>query len=210
MDLTQEGLANLTHRIQVYELPSPEKITVTDAEALPFESNSFDLGYSFGVLHHSPDTEKAIGELVRVIRPGGELKIMLYNSRSICAINAWVKHTLFRGRPWKSIAWALWNHVESIGTKAYTHAELRGILSALPLQDIYVHTELTSADTLASSAFPPINWLYRMAIWIAGYRSPWRIHAFQGKGFIHTGGKEVQFAGHRLGWFHCITARKSA
>src|SRR4051812_18969980 len=60
IDLTPEALDNLSHRIQAYSLPAPEQIMVGDAENLSFESDSFDLGYSFGVLHHSPDTQKAI------------------------------------------------------------------------------------------------------------------------------------------------------
>src|SRR5690349_8891499 len=48
IDLTEEALENLNHCIQVYGLPAPQSIRVGDAEALPFESNSFDLGYSFG------------------------------------------------------------------------------------------------------------------------------------------------------------------
>src|SRR5207253_169583 len=120
IDLTDEALENLTRRIEAYQLPAPEQILVADAEQLPFESDSFDLGYSFGVLHHSPETEKAIEELVRVIAPGGEIKIMLYNRHSIYVFNVWVKHALARGRPWKSLRWALWNHVESLGTKGYT------------------------------------------------------------------------------------------
>src|SRR2546422_824443 len=83
---------------------------VADAERLPFASDSFDLGYAFGALHHSPDTEKAIEELLRVVAPGGEIKIMLYNRHSIYVLNVWVKHALARGRPWKSLRWALWNH----------------------------------------------------------------------------------------------------
>src|SRR5258705_2811124 len=45
IDLTEEALANLTHRIQVYGLPQPEKIEVADAEKLPFPSNTFDVRY---------------------------------------------------------------------------------------------------------------------------------------------------------------------
>src|SRR5262249_26491318 len=53
VDLTEEALANLTHRIQVYDLPQPESLQVADAEVLPFADNTFDLGYSWGVLHHT-------------------------------------------------------------------------------------------------------------------------------------------------------------
>src|SRR5687768_10423550 len=83
IDLTPQALEHLQNRIHVYDLPPPESIQVADAENLPFKSASFDLGYSFGVLHHSPNTPKAISELVRVVRPGGEIKIMLYNRYSI-------------------------------------------------------------------------------------------------------------------------------
>src|SRR5713101_306963 len=160
IDLTQEALDHLAHRIEAYRLPKPEKILVGDAESLPFESNTFDLGYSFGVLHHTPDTEAGLRELVRVIRPGGELKIMLYNRHSIWAINRWVKFALLRGRPWKSLSWVMWYHNERLGTKSYTRRELARMLSALPLKNIHIHTEITAGDYLASSAVRPLNLIY--------------------------------------------------
>jgi ubiquinone/menaquinone biosynthesis C-methylase UbiE len=55
------------------------KILCADAENLPFVDNSFDIYYSFGVLHHTPDTQKAINEARRVLRPGGKCIIMLYH-----------------------------------------------------------------------------------------------------------------------------------
>src|SRR2546425_9819161 len=60
IDLTQEALEHVANRIRIYKLSPPERIQVADAERLPFASDSFDLGYAFGALHHSPDTEKAI------------------------------------------------------------------------------------------------------------------------------------------------------
>lgn len=217
IDLTQEALDNLTHRIETYDLPRPEKILVGDAEKLPFESGTFDLGYSFGVLHHSPDTIKAIRELVRVVRPRGEIKIMLYNRHSIWAFNQWLKHAALKGRPWKSLAWALWNFNESIGTKAYTRGELLNVLRELGLQKISIQTELTSADYLGSSAFPPLNFLYKIAIRLAGENYGWhpsqfvdRVDAAPRKG---PAKKPVPptyplFTGNPLGFYHCISAEK--
>ena len=49
-----------------------------DAESLPFADGVFDIVYSNGVLHHSPDTDRAIAEAFRVLKPGGQAAIMLY------------------------------------------------------------------------------------------------------------------------------------
>ena len=50
-----------------------------DAERLPFKDNTFDVVYSFGVLHHTPDTEAAIREAYRVLKKGGRCIVMLYH-----------------------------------------------------------------------------------------------------------------------------------
>jgi len=49
-----------------------------NAEALPFPDATFDLVFSSGVLHHTPDTFKAFTECRRVLKPGGRAKITLY------------------------------------------------------------------------------------------------------------------------------------
>jgi SAM-dependent methyltransferase len=54
-----------------------------DACTLDFPSGSFDVVYSFGVLQHIPEVERAIAEIERVLKPGGELLVMLYNRTSI-------------------------------------------------------------------------------------------------------------------------------
>jgi SAM-dependent methyltransferase len=53
-----------------------------DAADLPFPSNDFDLVYSNGVLHHTPDTVRCIGEAYRVLAPGGQLILALYHTWS--------------------------------------------------------------------------------------------------------------------------------
>lgn len=80
IDLTEEGIALAQKRFEMYKLPAELKID--DAENLSFADNSFDVVYSFGVLHHTPDTQKAIEEVLRVLKPGGLAVIMLYHRRS--------------------------------------------------------------------------------------------------------------------------------
>ena len=45
---------------------------------LPFALESFDFIYSIGVLHHLPDPEVALRNLLRFLKPGGEIQIYLY------------------------------------------------------------------------------------------------------------------------------------
>lgn len=53
------------------------------ATALPFPAATFDLVYSHGVVHHIPDTERAIAEMHRVLRPGGTALVMVYHRTSV-------------------------------------------------------------------------------------------------------------------------------
>lgn len=55
-----------------------DTIVQASAEELPFENGSFDLVYSFGVLHHTPDTHKAVSEVHRVLKDDGQAIVMLY------------------------------------------------------------------------------------------------------------------------------------
>jgi SAM-dependent methyltransferase len=48
------------------------------AGALPFEDASMDFVYSLGVLHHVPDTQAALNECVRILKPGAPLLVYLY------------------------------------------------------------------------------------------------------------------------------------
>jgi ubiquinone/menaquinone biosynthesis C-methylase UbiE len=59
------------------------KVIEADAENLPFAANYFDYVWSWGVIHHSPNTKKCAREISRVLKPGGGLGIMLYNKNSL-------------------------------------------------------------------------------------------------------------------------------
>jgi ubiquinone/menaquinone biosynthesis C-methylase UbiE len=129
VDLTERAVSLARRRLEVEGLQAD--VQVADAEALPFPDASFDRVYSWGVLHHTPDTEQAVREAVRVLRHGGDLCVMLYARHSWVAYGFWVRHGLLAGRPWRSIASVLAEQMESEGTKAYTKAELRRLFQGL-------------------------------------------------------------------------------
>ena len=63
-----------------------------NAEGLDFPDATFDAVYSFGVLHHTPDIDKAVAEVHRVLKPGGTAYVMLYHRDSLVNL----VHKVFR------------------------------------------------------------------------------------------------------------------
>lgn len=80
IDLTEAAVDLARRRFELFNLPG--NFRVADAEQLDFPDNSFDLVYSHGVLHHTPDTAAAVREIHRVLRPGGRAVVMLYHRDS--------------------------------------------------------------------------------------------------------------------------------
>ncbi len=122
VDLTEASVGLVRQRLALEGLSA--ELRPADAEALPFPDGSFDLVYSWGVLDHTPETQRAIDEVRRLVAPGGEARIMLYSRRSWVALGVWGRYGLLRGRPWATPTELLARHMESPGTKAYTQTEL--------------------------------------------------------------------------------------
>jgi len=80
IDLSARSVRLARRHFEVYQTRGD--FCNSDAENLPFASATFDVVYSFGVLHHTPHTQRALDECFRVLKPGGRLILMLYNSHS--------------------------------------------------------------------------------------------------------------------------------
>src|SRR3989440_10778872 len=75
VDLTEAAIELARKRFELSGLQG--NFQVADAENLKFPDESFDLVYSHGVLHHTPDTARAVREIHRVLKPGGRAMGML-------------------------------------------------------------------------------------------------------------------------------------
>jgi ubiquinone/menaquinone biosynthesis C-methylase UbiE len=144
IDLTERALQFTERRLCFYGLKS--RLIQADAEALPFPNESFDLAYSWGVLHHTPDTPQAIREVHRVLRPGGTARIMIYHTYSIAGCMLWLRHALMAGRLWRSLADVYANHLESAGTKAYGKSRAAKLFE--DFSDVRMSIALSTGDTL--------------------------------------------------------------
>lgn len=148
IDLTARAVEHTRRRLVLFGLSST--LTVGDAENLDFPDEYFDWVYSWGVLHHSPDTPKTINEVHRVLKPGGVTRIMVYHKWSMVGMMLWLRYALLAGRPRRSLSEVYAEHLESPGTKAYSIAEARELFAAF--RDVRISTPLTHGDLLESAA----------------------------------------------------------
>lgn len=81
IDLTEESVRRVKERFHLFNKPYAE-IQVANAESIPYPDNTFDIVYSHGVIHHSPQIKKIVSEIYRVLMPGGKAVIMLYHQAS--------------------------------------------------------------------------------------------------------------------------------
>lgn len=148
VDLTPRAVEMTRRRLAMRGLTSD--IRQGDAESLPFADGSFDLVYSWGVIHHTPDTAQAAREILRVLKPGGRFRVMVYHTWSLVGLMLWLRYGLARGKPLLSLAEIYSTYLESPGTKAYTQREARQLFA--DASEVATRVELTHGDLLESGA----------------------------------------------------------
>jgi SAM-dependent methyltransferase len=148
IDLTERAVSFTRERLALDGYRS--ELSTGDAEALPYGDGEFDIVYSWGVLHHSPDTRRAIQEVRRVLRAKGVAKVMIYHRRSIVGYLLWTRYALMRGRPLRSLRSIYAEHLESPGTKAYGRRDLPQLFSGFSRIDATI--KLSVGDLLEGEA----------------------------------------------------------
>ena len=114
-----------------------------NAESLQFPDNKFDLIDSFGVLHYTPNTEKAISEVLRVLKPDGIAIIMLYARGWKHYIKRCFIQGLLKGRYFKNKCnWqAVYNEISEVNgnspkTGVYRRSHVKKMFSEF--QDVHL------------------------------------------------------------------------
>jgi len=82
LDLTHESTKRVQVRLNLRKLKTGG-ITNGSAVEMPFADKSFDIVFSHGVLHHIPEIKTAQKEIHRILKPNGELIVMLYAKNSL-------------------------------------------------------------------------------------------------------------------------------
>jgi len=123
IDLSTESLSHAAERCRRMGLHAD--LRHGDAENLPFADCTFDVVYSYGVMHHSPDVARCIAEAWRVLKPGGSARIMLYHHPSLTGLMLWLRYGLWRGQ---SLRRCVYERLESPGTKTFTKNEVLALM----------------------------------------------------------------------------------
>jgi ubiquinone/menaquinone biosynthesis C-methylase UbiE len=138
VDLTPWAVATTRRRLAAFGLEA--NVFEADAERLPMPDASFDLVFSWGVVHHTSDMDRALGELVRVCRPGGRVVIMVYHRRSLFFLvyRAFQRFLPLARRLGFHFEGARAGETAGLIARHFTKDELRERLAAAGLRDIRV------------------------------------------------------------------------
>ena len=139
VDLSEESLALARKRAEVYGLADRIEFYCADAEHLAdvVPAAAYDLIYSFGVIHHTPDPKNAIAQLrENFTKDDTVLKVMVYNRRSWKVL--WILLTEGRGRFWQLDKWIARNSEAQTGcpvTYTYTRSTVQQLLSGFDVKE---------------------------------------------------------------------------
>jgi ubiquinone/menaquinone biosynthesis C-methylase UbiE len=131
VDLSEKSLEMARKRAEVFGLTGRIRFFHGSAEQLDeiMPQETFDLIYSFGVIHHTPHPDRLLEQVRKYVRPGSTAKIMVYHRHSWKVF--WILMTYGKGRFWRLREIVARHSEAETGcpvTYTYTKRELRELL----------------------------------------------------------------------------------
>jgi ubiquinone/menaquinone biosynthesis C-methylase UbiE len=97
IDITEYAVRSTIKRMEIFGIHNAN-IQQMNAEKLEFPNDYFDFVWSWGVIHHTADTNTVLKEIYRVLKPGGSATIMVYyRSFWYTYVYAWFFHGILKG-----------------------------------------------------------------------------------------------------------------
>ena len=103
-------------------------------------------------MHHSPDTEQCFREALRVLKSGGEARIMVYHHPSLTGLMLWLRYGACVGSRSGRLCMNTWR---VLGPQTYTKAEIPSAMAGL--ENVVIRQVFESPGDLLLSAFSPIS-----------------------------------------------------
>ncbi len=154
IDLTENAVNYTTKLFESLGLEAGDIRQVDATLGLPYEDNFFDHVHSMGVIHHSPEPKTIVKEAHRVLKPGGDICVLLYNKDSllyyfsIIYLGGIVKHGFADGLTEKQL---LNKYSEAVDgcpyTDVYTVETAHDLFSPY-FKDIDITIEMPAVDTM--------------------------------------------------------------
>jgi SAM-dependent methyltransferase len=186
VDLSEESLAMARRRAEVFGLGDRIRFIQANAEELsahvPIEP--YDLVYSFGVIHHTPHPERAVGEAKRYLAPGGTIKIMVYYRFAWKVF--WIMATYGLFRFWR------WDELVARHSEAQTGCPITYTYSRRQAAELLGGLKVTGMSV--EHIFP-----WRIEDYVQyRYRKVWYFRLLPDRLF--------QWLEHHFGWHLCVSA----
>ena len=129
IDLTPTAVEATTKRLALKGLTA--RVMQGDAERLPFDDASFDLVWSWGVIHHSARTARIVRQIARVLKPDGQARIMVYNREGMSArVALWRDHILKGKFLRQSYDETLWRFTDGFTARHYVKEQFEDLFRA--------------------------------------------------------------------------------
>ncbi len=126
VDIAETSIEMTRRRLQLKGLVGD--LHRCDAESLPFDDDSFDFVWSWGVIHHSPRTGRIVRQIARVTNPSGEVRVMVYNRDGMPAwITFWTRYVGRFGFVSHSLDEELFKSTDGFMARYYTRDQLEDL-----------------------------------------------------------------------------------